>query len=186
MAFAEKHGNWYRLVFRHGGKRFTHKLKTQEKDMAEAIVGGVNRTLMLVEQQILRIPQNADVVEFVLNGGQPMKAVETPAEMPVDVNGHLVTAITFEQLKKQYIETLSIGSVEENSLDTVAMHLRHFIVTLGGTFPLQTLSLGHLQEHVERRSRKKGIHGKRLSPVTMRKEVASFVPPGTGPCKQAR
>ena len=174
MAFAEKHGNWYRLVFRHGGKRFTHKLKTQEKGMADAIVGGVNRTLMLVEQQVLRIPDNANVVEFVLNGGQPVKSAEPPTEMPVETNRRVAKLITFEQLKKQYIETLSVGAVEENSLDTVKMHLRHLGRTLGESFPLPTLTLSNLQEHINKRAKAKGIRGRKLSPTTIRKELASL------------
>jgi hypothetical protein len=64
--------------------------------------------------------------------------------------------------------------MEANSLETVAMHLRHFIATLGENFPLPTLTLTQLQQHVDRRSKKKGIRGRPLSPVTLRKEMPSL------------
>ena len=63
--------------------------------------------------------------------------------------------------------------MEKNSLDTVRMHL-HLVETLGAHFVVHTLALTHLQQHVERRSAQKGHFGKPISPVTLRKEVASL------------
>ena len=37
MAFAEKHGTKFRLVFRLNGKRFTHTLMTEEKGMKKIV-----------------------------------------------------------------------------------------------------------------------------------------------------
>lgn len=42
MAFVEKRGQWYRVVFRHEGRRYTHTLKTQDGAVADGILGGVN------------------------------------------------------------------------------------------------------------------------------------------------
>jgi integrase len=63
--------------------------------------------------------------------------------------------------------------MEANSLGTVAMHLRHFERTLGARFVLPLLALADLQRHVTQRA-KKNCRGRPLSPVTLRKEVASF------------
>jgi hypothetical protein len=41
--------------------------------------------------------------------------------------------------------------MEQNSLDTVKMHLRHVVRTLGADFAILTLTLTHLQGHIERR-----------------------------------
>ena len=65
------------------------------------------------------------MIDFVLNGGQA-KPSEPAADTHIQANGHstkghAANPITFDQLKKQYIETLSVGAVEENSLDTVKM-----------------------------------------------------------------
>jgi len=48
-------------------------------------------------------------------------------------------------------------SYGEEFLDTTAMHLRHFIKTFGVNFPVQMLTLAGLQEHVNRRAKKKGM-----------------------------
>jgi integrase len=53
------------------------------------------------------------------------------------------------------------------------MHLKHFVTTLGAQFPIVQLTLEDLQRHVERRA-KKQYRGRPLSPVTLRKEMASF------------
>lgn len=64
--------------------------------------------------------------------------------------------------------------MEVNSLDTVKMHLGHFVKSLGAHFPIQTLTLDHLQQHIERRAKKTGHFKKRMSPVTLKKEMTSF------------
>ena len=56
MAFAEKRGDWYRIVFRFQGKRYRQTLDTADESVAKSVVGGVERTLMLIEQRALQIP----------------------------------------------------------------------------------------------------------------------------------
>lgn len=169
MAFAEKRGDWYRIVFRLAGKRYTRSLKTQREDIAQGVAGGVNRTLMLIEQRALHVPDDADVVSFVLSGGQQVKKAGDERKEVVPAE-----PVTLERLKKKYVDTLSIGAVEENSLNTVDLHLRHFVKTLGATCPLQDLTLMQLQEHIKTRAVADGIRGRKLSSTTIRKEIASL------------
>src|SRR5262249_43447034 len=68
----------------------------------------------------------------------------------------------------------SIGAVEQSSLKTMQMHLRHFIKTLGARFQVGGLTLNDLQGHVNARAKKKGIRGRKLSAMTLRKEIASL------------
>ena len=166
MAVAEKRGEWYWIDFRLGGKRYRQPLKTQDPTIAESVAGGVNRTLMLLEQEALQVPDDADIVSFVLSGGRAVK--------PTESNGHSKEPTTLAQLEEKYIETLSIGAVEENTLKTMQMHLRHFIKTLGARFLIGGLTLNDLQGHVNTRARKKGIRGRKLSAMTLRKEIASL------------
>src|SRR5437762_10910375 len=77
MAFAEKRGDWFRIVFRFGGTRYRHTLKTNDAEVADSVAGGVKRTLMLLEQRALRIPEGGDVLSFVLSGGQILNAPQT-------------------------------------------------------------------------------------------------------------
>ena len=73
-----------------------------------------------------------------------------------------------------YLKANGLGAMEANSLDTVKMHLRHFAKTLGNGFPVQTLDAMHIQQHINRRCRQKGIRKKFLSTTTLKKEVGSM------------
>jgi hypothetical protein len=172
MASLEKRGEWYRLIFKYGGERFTHSLHTDDEKTAAALKGGIERTILQLQQRLLRVPDGADVKEFIVSGGQVAvpKAATKPAEQPTKP----ATLLTLEQIKTKYVETMSIGAIEENSLDTVKMHLRHFLKTLGADFPLQNLTQANLQDHIVKRSKDRGIRTRLLSPTTMRKEIASL------------
>jgi integrase len=170
VAFVEQRGQWYRVIFRYQGKRFTHTLKTQDRSVAEGLKGGIEKTLMLLGQKLLVVPPGVDVLSFVFSMGQ---MGEAPALVEASSDA-ADTPITLEQLKDRYIETHSAGAMEQNSLDTVAMHLRHFIKTLGAGFTVERLTLAKLQDHVNRRARNKGIRKRPLSPVTIRKEIATL------------
>jgi hypothetical protein len=63
--------------------------------------------------------------------------------------------------------------MEANSLATVSVHLKHFESTPGERFAVRGLTLADLQQHANER-RKKKYRGRQLSPVTLKKEVASF------------
>ncbi len=162
MASLELRNKTYRITFMYGGRKYGYSLDTGDRQTAEALRGGVEKTLMLIEQRILRLPDGADVVAFVRAGGM---VEEPPKPVP--------ERLTFGQFKKKYLETHSGGAMEDNSLKTVAMHLNHFQRSLGERFPIQDLSLADLQGHVNER-RKKKYRGKLLSPVTLRKETASL------------
>ena len=171
MAFAEKRGDWYRIVFRFGGKRYRQTLDTGDEAVADSVVGGVKRTLMLLEQRVLKIPDDGDVLTFVMSNGQLTKKqlVNEPAKEAVKKE----EPVTLERLRDKYVETMSIA-IEKNSLETVKMHIRHIIRTLGGKFRLDDITLNSLQDHVNRRAKAKGLRGGPLSSYTIRKEIASF------------
>ena len=49
MAFLEKRGNWFRIILRYAGTRYTHSLMTKDPAIAEGLKGGIERTVMLLE-----------------------------------------------------------------------------------------------------------------------------------------
>ena len=170
MPYIEKRGDNYRIVFHLAGKRYRHALKTSDESVAHSVIGGVERTIMLIEQRALQIPDGADVGSFILSGGQVAKPLaEEPVSEPAKIK-----SVTLEQLRDKYVETMSIGAIEKNSLETVEMHLRHFVRTLGLNFVLHGMALNDLQDHVNKRAKAKGIRGRKLSPTTMQKEIASL------------
>jgi hypothetical protein len=159
MASLELRNQTYRVVFMFRGRKYGYSLDTGDRVTAEALRGGVEKTLMRVEQNLLPFPEGADVVEFVKHDGRlPEKKAAAP---PAPLN--------LTQLMEKYLEAYRIGSMESDSLDTVRMHLRHFERTLGGRFAIRNLTLADLERHVSERS-KKIYRGKPLSPIAPRWE----------------
>ena len=170
MAFAQQRAGWYRVVFNYGGKKYRKGLKTTDATVADAVVGGIKRTILMLEQGFLQIPEGADVLTFILSGGQTIQSLLMPPapEEPTP------EPVTLEQLRDKYVATMSIGVIEKSSLDTIKLHLRNILQTLGANFRLEGMTLNHLQEHVNRRAKDKGFRGGPLSSITLRKEIASF------------
>ena len=50
MASLEKRGERFRVIFRYGGKKFRHELKTGSEREANALVGRVEENLILLER----------------------------------------------------------------------------------------------------------------------------------------
>ncbi len=162
MATVERRGKRFRLIFYHAGRRYAASLKTTTERDADSIAGTVEDTLTLLRRGVLPLPPGADLVTFVLSGG---RCEEKPKPPPIR---------TLSELRERYLQAVGLGSMEANSLDTVTMHLGHFVKSLGAHFPIQTMTLDHLQRHIERRARSRGHFQKRISPVTLKKEVTSF------------
>jgi hypothetical protein len=173
MASLEKRGNRFRVVFRYAGRRYSHALGTNDETIAQGLIGGIDKTLMLLDQKVLKVPEGMAVADFIINNGQVVQPATFAATID-DTSGKVPMDITLGELKEKFVDAHSAGAMEKNSLDTVAMHFRHFIKTLGVNFPVQTLTLAKLQEHVNRRAKKKGIHNRPLSPATIRKEISSL------------
>jgi integrase len=162
MASLEQRGGRFRVVFRFGGRKFQHPLKTDQEGETLSCLGRLEENLRLLERGRLVLPPGADLPTFLLSDGKL-------AHKPV-----LAEVFTFQALSDRYLQAHANGAMEANLLATVAMHLRHLLQTLGGAFAMQALSLADLQGHVDRRAKAKGVHGKPLSRVTLRKEMASL------------
>ena len=62
MATIERRNDRFRLIFYHLGKRYATSLKTSNEREADAIAGSVERTLQLLEQRVLIVPDGTDLV----------------------------------------------------------------------------------------------------------------------------
>ena len=151
--------NSYKVCFRFGGRRFKKSLKTGDRSEAQILMGGVEKNLLRLEQGLLELPEDADVVSFVLSDGKRLEKTKA--------NG----LMTLEEFFQKYKENLPVGAMEANSLETVELHMKHFLRHLGSRFPVQKLTLEALQRYVESGSRDRKPP---ISPVTMKKEVTSF------------
>jgi len=166
MAWLERHptSGHYKICFRWGKQRIKRTIKTTSRKDAETAMVRLQENISLVERGRLVLPADADVATFLLSDGMlSSKPQETPATV----------VLTLDELRQKYVDAHSCGAMERNSLETVKLHLRHFVDTLGASFPAASLALDDLQRHVDRRSRKL-YRGRLLSPITLRKEVATF------------
>lgn len=163
MASLERRADRFRVVFRYAGRKFQHPLGTGEEREALSCLHRLEENLRLLERGRLELPPDADLALFLLSDGK-MSGPPQPAQAP----------LTLEELAKKYAEVHSNGALEANSLETIAMHLRHFRRTLGDGFLVARLRQDDLQGHLNRRSKEKGIRKRRLSPATLRKEVSSL------------
>jgi integrase len=157
-------GDSYYCQFYYLGRRYTATIGEVGKDEAEDFAGSVGQLLRRIKQKLIHVPPGVSITDFVLAGGQ-VTTVEEAAAPP--------ERASFADFMKRYLDTQGIGAMEDNSLSTVRMHLTHFERTFGPKFRIQQLALADLQRHVTTRAKKK-YRGKPLSPVTLKKEVASL------------
>ena len=166
MAWLEEHptSGHFKICFRWGGRKLKKTVKTTKRRDAEAALARFKENLHLLERGRLELPPDADIGTFLLSDGKlnGQEATNPPPRI-----------LTLGQLRDEYVAVLSNGAMEENSLDTTRMHLRHIIATLGVSFRVGSLTPGDLQKHIDRRARK-FYRGRPLSAVTLRKEMASF------------
>ncbi len=164
MASLEIRGNRYRVVFRYDGRKYQHRLNTDDRRKAEAALLRLEENLELLQRGRLDPPTCwEDLPLYLLSDGKLERPVRADPE-----------TLTLAALCKDYLAVCSNGSMEANSLDTVKMHLGHVRRVLGDGFAARTLGQGDLQRYIDRRARAKGIRGKKLSPTTIKKELASF------------
>jgi hypothetical protein len=163
MAALQERNGSFRILFRFQGKLRTFTLGQVTRQEAEAKAGQVDLLLLRLRQKLIAVPAGVSIEEFPQQDGHVRR--------PEGVRA--AEAVTLAALAEKYLATHSGGAMEVGSLRTVAMHLGHLRGTLGDKFPVQELTLADLQRHVDGRRRKK-YRGKSLSPVTLRKEVASF------------
>jgi integrase len=164
MASLQERTGWFHLLFRYQGQQFSHALKTKDRREAEAMRGTVDRVLIRIRnQEVPPVPDGVDVADYLLNSG---KVPEAPK--PVD------KPLTLKDLADRYESAHGNGAIEANSLATARMHLNHFIDALGERFTVKDLSTQDLQGYLDNRARRKGAREKKVSPTTLKKEVASL------------
>ena len=162
MASIQQKGNAFYCQFCFQGKRYTITVGKVPRREAETFAGKVDYLLMRIKQRLITVPPGIHITDYLLCDGNVPNTEQAVTD-----------SITFRMFYQKYTETHSDGAMEENSLVTVQMHLKHFQKTLGEGFPLRELTSAHLQKHINAR-RKRKYRGNPLSPVTLKKEIASF------------
>ena len=164
MAWLEQKpsGNFH-IGFRYRGQRFKKSLKTTSQKAAHARLIRLEENIGLVESGRLVIPDDADLVLFLLSDGQ--------------VNGkpkRRSSIRTLNHLCDAFIASLPEGSLEESTVAGMNVHIRHLKRIMGGKLSLHEMQLGELQDNVDVRSNEKGRRGRAVSPATIKKELTTL------------
>lgn len=161
MASLMQQADRFYCQFVYHGKRQCFALGKVTQDEAEAKVSQVDYVLMRLKQGLLKLPTGMNIVTFLAFDGKPPE--ETPASRE---------DVTFGVLRDRYL-AVHRGSLEDTTVNTLAVHFKHLVAALGAGFPLKELTQETLQAYATRRS-KMTYRGKPIRPATIKKELVSL------------
>jgi integrase len=162
MASLEKRGDSFRLVFRYGGRKYRHELKTGSEREANGLLGRLEDNLILLERGKLDPPADGELALFLLSDG---KISEKPK---VEVSVRL--AAYFERYRQEF----PAGAKEANTRYTEKIHMRNLERLIGARVGIRSITTDTLQQYVNVRSKETGRNGEPLSHKTIQKEIGSF------------
>lgn len=152
----------FQIVFRYGNQRIKRSTRTKIERDANEIASRVDRRLQLIEQGELHVPDDADVATFLMS---ETKRNGKPKTVP---------SMTLSRLFDEYFASLPANSIEANSLYMANIHRRHVLSVVGPNQRIRDIMHGTLQDYVNVRSRKSSPRGKRIRPLTVKKELATL------------
>jgi integrase len=161
MAWLERRGERFRLVFRFRGSRFHVNLKATDPKEADGCRARLEENLRLVERGRMTVPAGADLGLFLLTDGK--------LEQPVSVNRPVRLAEVFESYRTQF----TAGAKEAITREMEDVHLNHLARIIGGETSIAAMTAASIQQFVDARS--KELHrGHPVKPKTVRKAIATL------------
>ena len=162
MAAIQCRNGSYRVLFRHAGKQHAFTLGEVSQQEAESKAAQVEYLLLRLKQRLAVLPPGVEIVEYIQYDGKII-----PPESPA------AEKITLPTLRDRYIETHT-ASLEPNTLKLIRIHFGHLVSVLGEGFCVSDTQLADLQRYVDKRTKAKGLHGRKLSATTIGKEIATL------------
>ncbi len=162
MAGLQHRNGSYRILFRYQGKQHTLTLGAVTEDEAQTKAAQVDYLLMRLKQKLAVLPPGIDIVEFVQMDGRVL-----PPTSPE------IQKINLTALRDQYVAAHR-ASLESNTLKCIQIHFRHLEKHFGAEFCISDLQLSDLQGYVNHRAKAAGRNGRKLSTVTIQKELVTL------------
>ena len=158
----QRSGIW-QVRFWFAGRQFKRSLDANDERAAFGRLGEIEDTLRLLGIGRLTIPPDVeDIGTWIVSGGR------STAKPTLKETRSLKDAI------KVYFDAIPAGAKSANSLATERTHLDHFVRILKASTPIGSIGVGELQHYVTKRSKEKGIRGRKVQPETLRKELVTF------------
>ena len=121
MAWLEKNrpNGPFQLVVRYGTQRLKRSTRTSDAPRANEIALRVDRRLEMLDRGELTLPDDVDLLTFLMSDGTAPNRTKP------------VASVTLEQVCDEYLDSLPAGSLEENTLLTCRIDMRHLKRLLG-------------------------------------------------------
>lgn len=162
MAGVQHRNGSYRILFRYLGKQHTLTLGAVTEDEAQTKAAQVDYLLMRLKQKLAVLPPGVGIVEFVEQDGRVL-----PPAAPE------IQKLALADLHTQYVAAHK-ASLEANTLKCIEIHFRHLLKYFGAEFCISELQLADLQGYVNKRATAVGRNGRKLSAVTIQKELVTL------------
>ena len=162
MAGLEVRNGRYNIILRFGGERFVRSLKTSDEGVALGKKLRLEENVALVESGRLTIPDDSDVMTFLLSDGKLNKK-------PV-----VKSSLTIPELFTEFWDAMPEGNLEDTTIGMMKIHQRHLERLMGKRIITQQITQGDLQKYVTKRSKEKTHKGTTISGVTIKKEIVTF------------
>jgi integrase len=158
-----------RFFFRYPAQQQHNAVRpVQDRAEAERWLSIIEETISDLKRGKLILPADADVPTvklFILSAGKVATKPESVSQPGrSETEKHATIASIFET----YSLTLTVGSKEANSIDTEAVHGRHFVRVIGADRRFDTLGVDVIQKYVDDRA-KEGVVRE-----TIRKELTTL------------
>lgn len=161
MAWLERRGERFRVVFRFGGSKYHVNLKATDPKEADGCLARLEENLRLVERGRMTVPTGADFGLFLLSDGK--------LEQPVEIVRPVRLAEMFDTYRTQF----TAGAKEAITREMENIHLNHLARLIGGDVLVAAVTAGTVQQFVDARSRELHL-GHPVKPKTVRKAVATL------------
>ena len=163
IEFDEESRN-FRIRFRFNGRPYKRSLKTSDRRLANARLGQVDGTLLLIESGRLEIPPGVDPAAFILSDGK-----RTGEEKKRE---RLTLKQVFDRYQNYHAE-LPKPVKEESTLAGERIHFQHLLRHLNGKSDAQSLSAAQVDAYVTKRMKDKW-RGKNIGGETVKKELTTL------------
>jgi len=165
MAWVEKRGQQFRIVFRFGGKKCQVALKTNDEKEAGTCLTRFEENLRLVERGRLVVPANVDDIGvFLLSDG---KLNGKPGAV-------IGSSVTLSELFADYRKNHPKSAKEASTLYTESIHLRRLERIINGSIPVMSITPKTLQAYIDARARDDNGYGGTIGSTTIKKEIGTF------------
>jgi hypothetical protein len=156
-----------RFFFRYKRHQYNKTLDVETERHAERIQALIEETIQDLERGKLTLPDGVDVCAFIISGGK-VAARPDPVSTSLEDKRPPAAVATLESVFCTYAEKLTPGSKESNTIETEAIHGRHFKRVLGANRKFESLSLDILQRYVDKRAHEGVVR------ATIRKELSTL------------